>query len=73
MDSSSSQRQDFFRYITSGKNPKLINEHSFPLDELIHPLIYSPDIQHHPEILCIPMGYQFHRNYNTFVRSFLKE
>ncbi|MHA1585499.1 MAG: hypothetical protein ACTSVU_03455 [Promethearchaeota archaeon] len=40
----------------------LLNENSSPVSELIHPLIYSKDRKHFPNMQAIPMDYKDSRN-----------
>ena len=40
----------------------LLNENSSPVSELIHPLIYSKDRKHYPNMQAIPMEYKDSRN-----------
>ena len=69
MNSIPLSRETFVRYFTNGKKPKLQNDNEEPLQSLIHPLIYSEDPKNHPDILQIPMGYHFQRNFFEFVHD----
>ncbi len=42
---------------------RLVNENSYPVKDLIHPLQYSPDPKNASRISLIPMNYKFQRKF----------
>ncbi|MHA1520022.1 MAG: hypothetical protein ACTSRK_07545 [Promethearchaeota archaeon] len=72
MDPIPASRDSFVRYFTTGNKPKLQNNHEESLETLTHPLIYSKDPKKHPDVLQIPMGYHFQRNFFAFVKDLVK-
>ena len=72
MDPIPASRETFVRYFTNGNKPKLQNDHEEPLQTLIHPLIYSMESKKHPDVLQIPMGYHYQRNFFEFVKGLVK-
>ncbi len=67
------QKTAFIRYITSAKKPVFRNEHEYPIEDLVHPLIYNVPNSKKCEILKIPMTYHSQRHFSKFVSQLLDE
>jgi hypothetical protein len=65
-------REDFIQKMAEGKHMQLINENEFPLDSLIHPLIYSKSPKKHPEMRALPAAYLFQRGFKKLFDDLTK-
>ncbi|MCF2140011.1 MAG: hypothetical protein K9W44_08160 [Candidatus Lokiarchaeota archaeon] len=68
-----SKKTAFIRYMTSGDKPIFRNEQDYPLEDLIHPLIYNDLTSNKGNLLKIPMAYHFQRQFTAFVKSLLQD
>ena len=55
-------KSDFIQFMATGSPLGLVNDHQSPVDLLIHPLLYSPDFTHFPDLQCVPLLYKVRSN-----------
>lgn len=69
--------RDFVLFL-AGKDRKshqefaLVNDNNSPLEELVHPLTYSMDIKHHPDMQAVPASIKFSRDFEKLYNELRK-
>lgn len=68
-----SEKTAFIRYLTSGKKAVFRNEQEYPLQDMVHPLIYNDPSSKKSEILKIPMAYHSQRYFSKIVKQLIED
>lgn len=64
-----SDKRKFIQYLAGEDKPALVNEHSLPLESLVHPLTYSIDLKNHPDMVAVCMNYKQTKEFFELYRT----
>jgi hypothetical protein len=64
--------KEFIKVMAGNQNKVLINEHNFPLEDLINPLTHSMKVRKHEDMQAIPVGYKFNRDFKKLFEELKK-
>ena len=56
-------KSEFIRILARGSPQGLVNDNNAPVNLLIHPLLYSPDLNQFPDLQCVPLLYEVERGF----------